>query len=95
MVEFDRWIAFDADTPIAMVETYRRPDRRRFLTFTRADPTLLQRLIDAVAGEFGVRLHASVDEADAPMLDALGDAGFEIEMEWDTFRVPFDRTIDW
>jgi GNAT superfamily N-acetyltransferase len=90
-----RWLAVSDGEAAAAVSTWWRPDDRTFLYFVGPDRTAYSLLTDAVVDALGRPVHAFVDAEDGELVEALGSAGFEVEVVEEGFRIRFDRVLAW
>lgn len=90
-----RWLAVSDGEAAAAVSTWWRPDDRTFLYFVGSDRDAYSLLTDAVVADLGRPVHTFVDAEDSELVEALGSAGFEVEVAEERFRIRFDRVLAW
>ncbi len=89
-----RWLGLRNGVPVAVVDSFERPDRRTFLRFRGDDPSDFGHLGATVGGELGRPVYAVADESDSDRLTALQSAGFTTEVVVERFRIDFGVALD-
>lgn len=78
---------------IGAVRLWMRPDDRLFLHFACRDLSAYPPLLEKVRETFDRPLFTHVDAENRNLVNTFTDAGFEVEMTSERFRVRFDRAI--
>jgi GNAT superfamily N-acetyltransferase len=84
------WRALDGRDVVGSVTAALMPNDRWFVWFDSCRADSYAGLVDAVAGNVGADVYATVDQADADLLAQLGALGFEVGRREGIYLIPTD-----
>ena len=88
-----RWFASRDGAPVGVITATLRPDDRLFLAFKCREAAVYAPLIEIAASFLGRSLHTVADADDRDAVNSLSAAGFTTELEFESFRVRFDKAL--